>query len=129
MVARLRVLALACLVLLGSAVAAEPSTIRMDLRDASIDLPSDDRVVAYPSLAENQGRSIVQRDVGTDFRVDKDIPPPPCEPHWYNGWCAFSTTSTCKANRTCDEGLCLELSNVKCYTYQDSSGTQRCNSC
>lgn len=90
-------------------------------------------VGVFPSPAEDQGRTPQRRPdrVAANPKFYLDTPPPPCEPAWYNFWCVGSSSSTCKSEKSCQsgEGLCLDEAGHKCYTYNDSNGSQQCNSC
>jgi hypothetical protein len=104
---------------------------RYVLRDATTSAPSFDEALGYPSLAEDQDRTVGRgRKVTANEIRHKDVAPPPCEPSWTNLWCFGSSTTACKLNRICQpgEGLCFE-GGAKCYTYNDEAGHQQCASC
>lgn len=119
---------LAVLVIVSPAIIAAEAKVRLELSDAAVDVPSTAEII-YPSIALNQNR--VPGDVSADYKVDKDIPPPPCEPAWHNGYCMFSSTSACKVEKTCegDTQICLDNPGTKCYTYKDAEGNTRCKNC
>lgn len=88
--------------------------------------------IDYPSSASDQDRSSRPWRVITNPVQHPDPQPPPCEPSASNFWCFGSSTSSCKANRTCEEaeGVCLETTaQENCYKWVDSAGHDQCDSC
>jgi hypothetical protein len=132
---RLRLVSVVLLVVSAGIAGAAPryaaaGVKRVVLRDLGT-RPVADEHLPYPAPAQEQDAPSRSGRVGGNQVMQKDPPPPPCEPSWSNFWCYGSRTSSCKANRSCQdaEGECLEQAGQNCYTYVDDAGHDQCASC